>query len=55
MPRVLYALRYVPSPRWKLGRPVREQPLEAHLAYMQDLYQRGDLLMGGPLLDNSGG
>jgi uncharacterized protein YciI len=51
----LYVLYYVPGPRWQAGRSVSEQALDAHRAYMEELYERDELLMGGPLLDNAGG
>ncbi len=52
---MLYVLKYVPGPNWQPEKPVTEQPLEDHLAYMARQFERGALLMGGPLMDHSGG
>lgn len=52
---VLYVIHYRPGPAWKPGRPLREQGLERHGAYMRDLAERGELLAAGPLSTTEGG
>src|SRR5262245_18052259 len=54
-PQNTYAFIYAPGPQWLTGRPVPEQNLGAHRAYMADLYARGRVLLGGPFLDDTGG
>jgi uncharacterized protein YciI/ketosteroid isomerase-like protein len=54
-PQKTYALIYAPGPQWLAGRPVTEQNLGPHRAYMADLYARGRVLLGGPFLDDAGG
>ncbi|ULH18232.1 YciI family protein (plasmid) [Deinococcus sp. KNUC1210] len=48
-------LHYTPGPNWVPNRPVFEQPLQQHLAYMRRLHQQGIVLAGGPYTDHSGG
>ena len=50
-----FIAHYEPGPAWLAGRPLREQPLGAHVAYLVDLHEKGSVLMGGPLADGSGG
>lgn len=50
-----FVLHYAPGPAWLPGRPVFEQPLQAHLAYLKTLHQQGRILAGGPYADHSGG
>ena len=52
---VLYVIHYRPGPAWKAGRPLAEQGLERHGAYMRDLAGRGELLAAGPLSTTEGG
>jgi len=52
---VLYVIHYQPGPAWLRGRPLREQGLERHGAYMRDLATRGELLAAGPLSTIEGG
>ncbi len=52
---VLYVIHYRPGPAWKPGRPLGEQGLERHGAYMRDLAARGELLAAGPLSTIEGG
>jgi uncharacterized protein YciI len=54
-PQKTYALIYAPGPQWLAGRPVTEQNLGPHRAYMAELYARGRVLLGGPFLDDAGG
>ncbi|MFC4456117.1 YciI family protein [Deinococcus sonorensis] len=48
-------LHYARGPGWVPDRPVFEQPLHRHLAYMRRLHQQGIVLAGGPYTDHSGG
>jgi uncharacterized protein len=54
-PQNKYAFVYAPGPQWLAGRPVTEQNLSAHRAYVGELYARGRVLLGGPFLDDAGG
>lgn len=51
----IFAILYRPGPAWIPGRPLREQALATHLAYMEDLFKAGRLVFAGPFLDDSGG
>jgi uncharacterized protein YciI len=43
------------GPGWVPGRGAREQPLwDEHAAFMDDLFERGLIALGGPFLDDSG-
>ena len=45
-----------PGPNWKAGVPYGEQDgLQAHIEHYRKLFESGQLLMGGPFLDESGG
>src|SRR5262249_28660515 len=55
IPQKTYAFIYAPGPQWLVGRPVTEQNLEAHCAYMGDLYARGQVPLGGLFVDDAGG
>lgn len=52
---VLYVIHYRSGPTWRAGRPLSEQGLERHGAYMRELAARGDLLVAGPLTTVEGG
>ena len=54
-PQKTYAFIYAPGPQWLAGRPMTEQNLGAHRAYMAELYAQGRVLLGGPFLDDAGG
>lgn len=45
------------GPAWKPGVPVTAQgePMEQHLRYMKDLFDRGALILGGPYGSSKGG
>ncbi len=45
------------GPKWAPGVPVTHQgkPMEDHLHYMNDLYTKGTLLLGGPYSSGRGG
>ena len=49
-----FAAYYEPGPNWLKGKPMKDQPLKAHVDYMLQIYDRGKLIMGGPLEDGSG-
>ncbi len=49
------AVLYSPGPNWIRGRPLSAQPLRGHVAYLKKLHARGQLSMGGPFTDESGG
>jgi len=55
IPQKTYAFIYAPGPQWLVGRPITEQNLEAHCAYMGDLCARGQVPLGGLFVDNAGG
>lgn len=46
---------YEPGPNWLPDRPLKDQPLRAHVDYLLRLHKDEKLLMGGPLTDGSGG
>jgi uncharacterized protein YciI len=43
-----------PGPNWLQKKPVTEQPLEEHFAYMDQLAAQGKLVLGGGFLDGAG-
>ncbi|MCA9619816.1 MAG: hypothetical protein KC731_12405 [Myxococcales bacterium] len=51
----LFVLRYLPGASWVEGKPLAEQDLSAHLAYVGQVFERGQLLAGGPLVDRDEG
>ena len=52
---ISYIALYRPGPNWLAGKPLKDQPLKAHLDYLLGLHERGKLTMGGPFADESGG
>lgn len=50
-----FALLYSRGPNWLPGTPLRDQPLRAHLNYMQTLKSDGIVKMGGPFEGESAG
>jgi uncharacterized protein YciI/ketosteroid isomerase-like protein len=54
-PQKTYAFIYAPGPRWLASRPLAEQNLDAHRAYIAELYAHGRVLFGGAFLDDAGG
>jgi uncharacterized protein YciI len=50
-----FVIVYSPGPHWLAGKAFWEQPLQAHGAYMHQLYTEGKLAMGGPFTDSQGG
>ena len=49
------AVLYEQGTNWLPGRPLSEQPLRQHLDYLLALHEKGQLVMGGPYADGSGG
>ena len=50
-----FLITYSAGPAFLSGKPLNEQPLKEHLAYMIELHRRGVLRMAGGFADNSGG
>jgi uncharacterized protein YciI len=51
-----FALIHRPGPAWDTTLSFREQPLVGlHVGHMQALLESGNLLLGGPFLDDTGG
>ena len=50
-----FAIHYAAGPKWLEGKPLFEQPLQAHGEYMAKLLDEGVLVIAGPYLDDSGG
>ena len=46
---------YKPGPKFIAGKPLSQQPLGEHGAYMLTLYKKGILKMAGPFTDDAGG
>jgi uncharacterized protein YciI len=53
--RRLFVLVYAPGAKWLPGKPVRDQPLTAHIEYMDRLTRVGVIVFAGPFLDAEGG
>jgi uncharacterized protein YciI len=49
------AVLYERGAHWLPGRPLSEQPLRPHVEYLLRLHETGQLIMGGPFADQSGG
>lgn len=49
-----YFFLHSPGPAWNHDQPVFRQDWTAHLAYMQELRDSGQLMLGGPFKDDSG-
>jgi hypothetical protein len=48
-------IRFAAGPAWEHGGPIREQPdWDAHAEYIDDLIEKGTMVMGGPFSDNLG-
>lgn len=55
-PPVYFVLFHTPGPGWKAGVSFRDQPgVMDHVGYMGQFLAQGQLVMGGPFLDDSGG
>jgi uncharacterized damage-inducible protein DinB/uncharacterized protein YciI len=53
--RLRYVILFKPGPNWVPGKSVFDQPLRAHVEYMQELCDKGKLLYAGPFLGDGGG
>ena len=53
--QTIFALCYRPGPAWLPDKPVFEQPLKEHRAYMRSLLNAGTVVLGGPYSDDTGG
>ena len=51
----LYLLIYKAGPAWLAGKPLSQQGLRPHGAYMKSLFDDGRLVAGGPMTDTEGG
>ncbi|HTX48571.1 MAG TPA: YciI family protein [Caulobacteraceae bacterium] len=55
-PKRYFVLAHAPGPKWDSTKGFRQQVgIDQHETYMQDFFDRGTLVLGGPYLDNSGG
>jgi uncharacterized protein YciI len=55
-PRPYFVLLHAPGRTWDAGKSFADQDgIERHVAYMKTFRDNGQLLLGGPFLDNSGG
>ena len=55
-PLQFFVLLHSPGPGWQAGVSFREQPkIVEHVRYMGGFMGTGQLALGGPFLDNSGG
>lgn len=50
-----FVVLWEPGPAWVQGKNVREQPYwDDHAAFMDALYDKGMVLLGGPFADSTG-
>lgn len=54
-PASTFLVVYQPGPAFRVGKPLKEQPLKEHGQYMLDLYVQGVLLTAGGFGDDTGG
>ncbi len=54
-PPTIQIIRYRPGPAWIAGRPVQQQNLRAHAAYIAGLLAEGRLIAAGPFAGSEGG
>ena len=50
-----FAAFYQPGPNWISGKPISQQPLSDHVAYLTGLHQQDIVSMGGPFADGQAG
>jgi uncharacterized protein YciI len=50
----LFVLNYRPGPAWQAGKTLLQQPVAAHIGYVQSAFQAGTVLAGGPVDDHQG-
>jgi uncharacterized protein YciI len=50
-----FVIFWAPGPAWTLGKTVREQAFwTEHAAFMDQLFENGTVIMGGPFSDGTG-
>ena len=50
-----FIILWAPGPAWVPGKTVREQPhWEQHAAFMDQLFENGTVVLGGPFADATG-
>ena len=55
-PQQFFVLLHTPGPKWQADVGFRDQPkIVEHVRYMGGFMGTGQLALGGPFLDNSGG
>jgi uncharacterized protein YciI len=54
-PQPLFLFMYRPGPAWAAGKPMTQQKLAPHAAYIRELSKAGQVVAGGPWLDVDGG
>ena len=54
-PATIYVISYHAGPAWLVGKPLMEQPIGAHSAYMKQLFSEGRMIAAGPTLEAPGG
>ena len=47
-------IRFAAGPTWTSGAPEDQTDWDAHVRFVDDLIERGIMVMGGPFSDNSG-
>lgn len=50
-----FAAIYERGPNWIAGKPITQQPLSEHVAYLMGLHDQSVVAMGGPFADETGG
>lgn len=50
----VYVIQYKTGPAWLVGKPLRDQPMGPHGAYMRKLFAEGRLLAAGPTVNTEG-
>jgi uncharacterized protein YciI len=50
----LFVLEYLPGPSWQNGKPLAEQPIGDHVAYVSALFEKDTLVAGGVVSDTHG-
>ena len=53
--RKCFAANYELGPNWETGKPITQQPLSEHVAYLTELHDKEVVLMGGPFADGTAG
>lgn len=50
----VYVIHYKTGPAWLVGKPLRDQPMGPHGAYMRKLFAEGRMLAAGPTVNTEG-